>query len=127
MKPSTDYTLSELQYRLMETLWEQGAATASMVQQALADEKPMALTTVSTMLSRLARRGLLRTEKQGRQVTYSPAVTAETVRRSMVRDMVGTLFGGDARGLVAHLVKDSDIEPGDLDEIRRLLDAEDNE
>ena len=39
----------------------------------------------------------------------------------MVDDLLGALFGGDARQLVAHLVQESEIAPGDLAKVRRRL------
>ncbi len=39
----------------------------------------------------------------------------------MVADLIGSLFGGDARELVAHLVSESDIAPGDLERVRKRL------
>jgi predicted transcriptional regulator len=48
-------------------------------------------------------------------------VSEPQVRRSMVADLIGSLFGGDARELVAHLVSESDIAPGDLDRVRKRL------
>jgi predicted transcriptional regulator len=39
----------------------------------------------------------------------------------MVADLVGALFDGDARALVAHLVQESEIAPGDLAKVRRRL------
>ena len=43
------------------------------------------------------------------------------VRRSMVAGMVATLFRGDPGALVTHLVRESEIEPGDLEHVRSLL------
>jgi hypothetical protein len=39
----------------------------------------------------------------------------------MVAALLGVLFDGDARELVAHLVQESEIEPGDLARVRRRL------
>jgi predicted transcriptional regulator len=39
----------------------------------------------------------------------------------MVADLVGSLFGGDSRELVAHLVRESDLAPGDLENLRKRL------
>ena len=39
----------------------------------------------------------------------------------MVADLVGSLFGGDSRELVAHLVRESELAPGDLERLRKRL------
>jgi BlaI family penicillinase repressor len=43
------------------------------------------------------------------------------VRRSMVGELVERLFGGDPKALVAHLVSEHEIEPGELALLRRRL------
>ena len=59
--------------------------------------------------------------REGRQLIYRAQVTEPNVRRSMVADLIGSLFGGDPRALVAHLVKESEIAPGDLERVRKRL------
>lgn len=121
-----DATLSDLQYQVMRVLWDRGEAAASDVQQRLAEDgKKLALTTVSTLLSRLASRHLVRSRREGRQVFHSANVSERDVKRGMVSNLMGTLFAGDPKALVTHLVRESDLEPGDLETLRRLLEEKD--
>lgn len=126
-RQKVDATLSDLQYQVMQILWEQQECSASQVQQALADNgRELALTTVSTLLTRLEKRGLVEARREGRQVSYAPLVSERDVRRSMVRELVGTLFAGNTRELVSHLVKESELKAGDLQALRDLLDSSDD-
>ena len=116
-----DVALSELQIVLMRVLWRNGESSVSDVAAALADERGLKYTTVATLLSRLEKRGVVKKRREGRQLVYRAMVSEPQVRRSMVADLIGSLFGGDARELVAHLVSESDIAPGDLDRARKRL------
>ena len=78
-------------------------------------------TTVATLLTRLEKRGVVGQRRDGRQLFYRPLVDEAEVRRSMVADLLGALFGGNAQELVAHLVKESEIAPGDLAKAKRRL------
>ncbi len=118
---SADVALSELQIILMRVLWSRGETSVSDVAAALAEERGLKYTTVATLLSRLERRGVVKKRREGRQLVYRAVVSEPQVRRSMVADLIGSLFGGDARELVAHLVSESDIAPGDLDRVRKRL------
>lgn len=123
-----DTTLSDLQFQVMQVLWQRGEASASEVQADLRDSgRELALTTVSTLLSRLARRQLATTRREGRQVFHSAAVTERDVRRGMVSGLMGTLFAGDPKALVTHLVNERELAPGDLETLRRLLDRKDDD
>jgi predicted transcriptional regulator len=48
------------------------------------------------------------------------------VRRSKVRELTATLFGGDATALLSHLVWADEVEADELELIRELIDAEVN-
>jgi predicted transcriptional regulator len=121
MTTQADVALSELQIILMRVLWRNGETSVSDVAAALADERGMKYTTVATLLSRLEKRGVVKKRREGRQLVYRALVSEPQVRRSMVADLIGSLFGGDARELVAHLVSESDIAPGDLERVRKRL------
>ncbi len=116
-----DVSLSELQIALMRVLWERGETSTADVAAELADARGLKHTTVATLLSRLERRGVVAQRRDGRQLFYRALVEESDVRRSMVADLVGALFAGDARELVAHLVKESEIAPDDLAKVRRRL------
>jgi BlaI family transcriptional regulator, penicillinase repressor len=112
--------LSARQHRILRILWRAGAASAREVQQALNGE--LAHTTVGTMLARLEKKGVLSSKTKARERIYRPLVSESEVRRSMVGDLVSTVFKGDPKALVAHLVRENEIERGDLEAIRELLE-----
>jgi BlaI family penicillinase repressor len=116
-----DIALSDLQISLMRVLWQRGETSVSDVAAALADERGIKYTTVATLLVRLEKRGVVKKRRDGRQLAYRATVTEPQVRRSMVADLIGSLFGGDANELVAHLVSESEIAPGDLERVRKRL------
>jgi predicted transcriptional regulator len=116
-----DVTLSELQIALMRVLWQRGEASTADVAAELGEERGLKHTTVATLLTRLEKRGVVGQRRDGRQLFYRPLVDEAEVRRSMVADLLGALFGGNAQELVAHLVKESEIAPGDLAKVKRRL------
>ena len=116
-----DTVLSELQLELMRVLWRRGQASTAEVAEVLAQSRGLAHTTIATLLSRLEKRGVVASHKDGRQLVYRPLVAEQAVRRSMVSGLLGSLFGGDARALVTHLLREDEIAPGDLEQLRQLL------
>lgn len=120
--PASDaVSLSELQLDIMRVLWSRGACTTTDVTEALKTERNLAHTTVSTLLTRLEKRGVVAASKDGRQLIYRACIDEAQVRRSMVSDLLGSLFGGDAQALVAHLVREDEIAAEDLAAVRELL------
>jgi BlaI family penicillinase repressor len=121
MSRKQDVSLSELQIALMRVLWQRGETSTADVAAELAQERGLKHTTVATLLTRLEKRGVVAQRREGRQLLYRAVAGEAQVRRSMVADLIGALFDGDARELVAHLVQESEIEPGDLAKVRRRL------
>jgi predicted transcriptional regulator len=115
--------LSELQLAVMRSLWRRGDASVSDVAADLEAQRGLAHTTVATLLTRLEKRGVVKHRRDGRQLVYQALVTEDAVRTSMVADLLETLFQGDAKALVAHLVREDELAPGDLEKLRAKLKA----
>jgi BlaI family transcriptional regulator, penicillinase repressor len=113
--------LGELQHAIMAVLWSCGEATTADVHEALRVPRGLALTTIATMLRKMEDKGLVAHRVDGRQFVYRTRVSEDQVRRSMVGELVGRLFGGDPKALVAHLVSENEIDAAELDELRRRL------
>ena len=116
-----DTALSDLQLDVMRALWVRGEASTADVVADLDDRRALAHTTVATLLTRLEKRGLVAVRREGRQLYYRAQVAEGDVNRSMVTGLIASLFGGDAKGLLAHLLSEREIAPGDIEQVRKLL------
>ena len=114
--------LTGLQLTLLQILWDRGEATTQEVHEALQEERPLALTTVATLLSRLERRQVLTHRREGRQYVFRPTVSRSEVTRSKVRELTESLFDGDPAALVSHLVRADEVDADDLARIRTLIE-----
>ncbi|MGH9160024.1 MAG: BlaI/MecI/CopY family transcriptional regulator [Vicinamibacteraceae bacterium] len=124
------YSLTELQLALMRVLWERSEATVVEVQEALEPARPLAQSTVATLLSRLEKKELVSHRVERRQYIYRPAVSEADVKRSMVgqfAELADELFQGDVAALVSHLLTAQDVAPGDLARVRALIEARERE
>lgn len=125
-----DYGLTELQLEIMAVLWERGEATVEAVREALAPERELAHTTVSTLLTRLAKRDVVKRRKEGRSYVYSAAVDPERVQRSVVNEIgevADRLFAGDVADLVATLLSESDVDASDLARVKAMIEKKEAE
>ena len=111
--------LDELQLKIMKVLWQLGTATVVQIREAL--EKAYAVTTIGTILTRLKKRHIVDYEKQGRQYVYRPLISEDAVQDSMVDTLVDQLFEGNSSNLVNHLLKKSEFDATELEELRSLI------
>lgn len=105
----------------MRVLWDRDEATVLEVQERLRPDRDLAQTTIATLLSRLEKRGVIAHRLDGRQFVYRPLVSEQDVRRSMVSELTTLLFDGSAAALMSHLLRSRDIDPGDLDRVKRMI------
>jgi predicted transcriptional regulator len=121
------HELTDLQLALMRVLWTHGEATTADVHQALQDERPLAMTTVATILSRLEQKGVIARGSEERPYRYRACVAEQEVRRTMVGSLAERLFAGDVADMVSHLLGRDGVDAGDLERVRALIDAREKE
>jgi BlaI family penicillinase repressor len=115
--------LTGLQLSILRVLWERGEATTQDVWACVTVGRPLALTTVATIMSRLERKRVLTHRRDGRQYVYRATVSRSDVRRSKVRELTENLFGGDPAALLSHLVRTDGVDPQELKRFRAMLDT----
>jgi len=123
--PATKLTGQEL--AVMKVVWRLGRATVRDVHAALQPERPLAYTTVLTMMRILEGKGYLaRDETAGRAHVYRSTRSQRQIVGGLVRDFVDRVFDGAAQPLVMHLVNDRRLSEDERAEIVRLMEGEED-
>ena len=88
----------ELESKVLEVLWDAGQAlTPGAVHQRLFPERPLAYTTVMTILTRLWNKGVLERSREGRAFAYRPILgRAEHTAQRMREILQGAGSRADA-------------------------------
>ena len=114
--------LPDGELEVMQALWSlEAPAPRAAVEAAMAQVRPLAQTTLLTLLTRLAEKGFVRIEKQGRSSVYTPLVSRADYQARQSRRFVDQLFGGSMSAFASALTA-SGIPREDLNELRRLLE-----
>ena len=106
----------------MKVVWRLEKATVRDVYEALREKRPVAYTTVMTMMKILEEKGYLKKIRLDRAYEYRPAKPRHQVVGAMVRDFLDRVFDGAAAPLLVHLARDSRLSKEDKDLIRRLAE-----
>ncbi len=93
--------LAQLEMDCMKVLWGRSAASVAQVRAAL--PRPLAYTTVMTVLDRMSVKGVVARRKHGRAYLYSAALPREAARARAVQQLISDLFDGDSRALAQYL------------------------
>ena len=114
--------LGEVQLQIMKVLWEKGKATAREITDELSRRKPIAHSTVQTLLRKLETKGAVTHEVEDRTFVFRPVHQETDVTTTATRDLLARLFDNSVSGLVAHLLKHEKISRKELAELRRLIE-----
>ena len=114
--------LGRLQTRIMQVLWDRQRATARDITEVISKEEDVAHSTVQTLLRQLEDKGAVKHEVEERTFVYVPLVEAHSVVKSATRELIERIFGGEAAGLVAYLLKEEKIPKKELEAIKKLID-----
>jgi predicted transcriptional regulator len=106
----------------MDVLYRLGRGTVGEVIAALPDNPNYS--TVRAQLGVLEQKGHLRHEDDGQRYVYSPGVPREEARRSALRHVVETFFGGSAEQAVTALLggEAAKLSAEELDRIARRIE-----
>jgi BlaI family transcriptional regulator, penicillinase repressor len=95
--------LPPLELECMQALWARGEATVHEIRAELFNQRPLAYTTVMTVMDRLARKGVVDRRKRGRAHVYRPAISEAEVRERALGRLVENFFRGSREELRRHL------------------------
>ena len=118
--PSTQPTDGELE--ILNVLWSAGRADLGTIRAILQQKRPVATTTIATMLKLMRDKGLVDRADGPRGYVWSAKITRNRARAGLIGRLVDLAFEGSARGLVAHMLEAGKLSAQNRQEIRRLLD-----
>ena len=119
--------LTAPQVEILRVLWQRSEATVIEIQHALRAERPLAATTIATLLSRLEKRGLVAYRTEGRQYVYHALLQERDAQQHALVEVTQGLFAGDVATMVSQLLSSHELRPGDLARVRALIDAKEQE
>lgn len=119
-------TLGELERAVMDLLWEhQEAITANVLRDLLSqrtsednvESRPLAVTTVLTVLSRLEKKGLVERERASRPHRYRAVTSREEHTAELMLEVLGS--APDREAVLARFI--GTVSAGEAETLRNLL------
>lgn len=114
---------TELELEILKVLWDESPLPVREVRARLEAEadRPLAHSSVITMLNIMHRKGYLRRRKDGKAFLFSPKVKKEKVTGKMMGDLLSKVFDGSPAAMVLNLLETADVGADELVELRRLI------
>ncbi len=106
---------------VLQTIWTHGPCTVRKVMNLLSPKRRRAYTSVMSLMSVMADKGLLSQRPKGRAFVYSAKVSRYKTQSSMLSDLLNRAFDGSASALVVHLLQQAKPNNEELDEIHKTI------
>jgi len=120
-------TLTPQELAIMKVVWRTDQTTVREVYDTLRKSRPLAYTTVMTMMRILEQKGYLTRATAERAHVYRPARPRQQVLGAMLRDFLDRVFDGASDALLVHLARDNKLTAKQKRIVQQLLDDADVE
>ena len=114
---------TELELDILKILWEEYPLPVREVRARLEAEanRPLAHSSVITMLNIMHRKGFLKRRKSGKSFLFSPKVQKQSVTGKMMGDLLTRAFDNNPSAMVLNLLETAELDAQELAEIRKLI------
>lgn len=114
-------SLSNSEWHIMESLWEQAPKTATQLIKAMEIETGWAKSTTKTLLKRMEQKGCIKYREGAKAREYYPLLKREEVVESETSNFINRIYNGSLGLLVNTLVKKKDIPEEEMEELYRII------
>ena len=109
---------TEGELKVMRILWQQGPLKPAEIQAKFPE--PIKNPALRSYLAILLMKGHVTRRKQGKAYYYQAKTKKESALSSMYEQLVNAFFGGSARGLVCHLIKEERLSEEELLQLKKI-------
>ena len=115
--------LGDIERLVMDILWSRAEVTGREVLEEIQKERPLAFTTILTVMDRLLKKGLIRRKKSGGVFVYAPSISRDEfvkqVSEEVLQGILDISASSAASSFVDILYKTS---PEEMDRLSRLIE-----
>jgi len=119
--------LGELEADIMSVVWKIGSASVKDVFEELYPDKRLAYTTIMTVMSRLANKGVLKQDRSGTAYIYTPNVSQEEMAGTMITHVIDKVLGGNTAPALFFLLEKSGVKDGELERLKKAIQEKNDE
>ena len=115
--------LPNAEFEIMKVIWaNEPPITTNIIMEQLGKKKKWKPQTIITLLSRLTKRGFVKTEKDGKILKYFPLVPKEKYIRFETDDFMKRFHENSFISLINTLYDNKNLKDSDLDKLIELLE-----
>ncbi|HRK73015.1 MAG TPA: BlaI/MecI/CopY family transcriptional regulator, partial [Rhodothermales bacterium] len=114
--------LGETEMELLRHVWQVGRCTVADIHKAVMKYRPVAYTTVMSVMKKLADKGYLKFQQEGNAYVYWSAEPVSEMQGKVLQEVVDKVFSGSPIALVQTLVEQGNMSEAQREEILALIE-----
>ena len=114
--------ITEAEWIVMRVFWQKGSATVGEVVDSLAKDSDWKPRTIQSLVRRLHQKGVLNSEKRGREFHYSPTLTEKEGEHAAGQSFLGRFFDGQLAPFLATFVESENLSSTEIAQLKQILE-----
>lgn len=117
--------ITDAEYEIMKVIWDSDhTMDFSEIRKRIQTVHDWSQSTVKTLIQRLCKKEVL-LQSKGSVYQYTPTICKDEYNDYIVNSMIDKFYNGDAKNLIANLVRETKLSNSELSDLREILDRED--
>ncbi len=121
MPQKQNQELFDSEWTIMKVVWDHEPVAAPDVQEYLQEQKGWAYTTVKTLMDRMVKKGLLKTERVRNLYLYRAGISRFEARKKELLKTLRRAFDGAFAPMMQFLVNTDQLSDQDIEALQQLL------
>jgi BlaI family penicillinase repressor len=118
---NTNYELTEAEWAIIQTVWENEPCAVPTIQEELEAQKNWHYSTVKTLMDRMVTKGLLTTERFRNLNLYRSAITRVQAQKGEIMRAVKRAFNGALTPMMQFMLDEHKLSQKQLAELESLI------
>lgn len=115
--------LSEAEWHILESLWEEAPKTGSQVVADMTKRKGWSRSTTLTMLRRMTEKKMIFCDDSGKTRTYVPLVLREEAVKKETESFLNRVYHGSVSMMLNGFVTRQKLTAEEVEELQKILDS----
>ncbi len=116
------FKISEAEYKIMEVIWENYPINTNDITNKLIEKTKWNEKTIHTLISRLAKKGVISYIKEGRQFVYSPTFDKQEYLNQQNKSFLNRFYNGTLNLMVMNFMQKNKLSKQEIEELKKILD-----
>ncbi len=117
-----DVRVTDSEWEVMRAVWAQDKVTSREIAEVLQKKKQWGTATIKTFLGRLVKKGMLKTEKDGKQFLYSASIEEADFIRTTLDETFENICNKDTGNTIVGLIEKSMLSFDDIERLQETLE-----